>query len=191
MRKKTIIRLIPITIPAVIIAVILISILPSSLRTQDKRQTKAMSTSEEWFFQQEDYIEELGAYSEGLDYSVAAYVSGESSLSVFSSELDALKRQIWLMRMDYENTMKEKRIVFSAYDQVLQLGCEDIHGCYISISNMLDEITAAIISPEQVLYISISYADEIQNHISGYRASRMILYGMDGQVTYATPEIRP
>ena len=171
MRRKILIRLILITIPAAIFAVILISILPSSLHTQNERQSTVMTSAGEWFALQEDYIEELGAYSKGLDYSIAAYVSGKSSLAVFSSEVDALKRQIWLMRMDYENTMKEKSIVFSAYDHVLQLGCEDIHGCYISISNMLEEITAAIDSPEQVLYVSISYADEIQSHISGYRAS--------------------
>lgn len=128
-------------------------------------------TGDEWVIMQMDYMDDLDAFTKGMDEVYTLYVSGGITAEDFLTEVRVLKQQNLIMQNVYETEKEKNPILPDSYSSIAQKGIQSIEDMRNIFTNILNESTdeeGNALSQEEIAYLYISYNDELKTDLASY-----------------------
>ncbi len=128
-------------------------------------------TGDEWVIMQMDYMDDIDAFTQGMDEVYTLYVSGGITAEDFLTELRLLKQQNQIMQQVYESEKEENTILPNSYSSIAQKGIQSIEDMRNIFTNILNESTdedGNVLSQEEIAYLYLSYNDELETDLASY-----------------------
>lgn len=128
-------------------------------------------TGDEWVIMQMDYMDDIDAFTKGMDEVYTLYVSGGITAEDFLTEVRVLKQQNLIMQNVYEAEKENNPILPDSYSSIAQKGIQSIEDMRNIFTNILNESTdeeGNALSQEEIAYLYISYNDELKTDFASY-----------------------
>ena len=128
-------------------------------------------TGDEWVIMQMDYMDDIDAFTKGMDEVYTLYVSGGITAEDFLTEVRVLKQQNLIMQNVYETEKEKNPILPDSYSSIAQKGIQSIEDMRNIFTNILNESTdeeGNALSQEEIAYLYISYNDELKTDLASY-----------------------
>lgn len=128
-------------------------------------------SGDEWVIMQMDYMDDIDAFTKGMDEVYTLYVSGGITAEDFLTEVRVLKQQNLIMQNVYESEKENNPILPDSYSSIAQKGIQSIEDMRNIFTNILNESTDAdgnALSQEEIAYLYISYNDELKTDLASY-----------------------
>lgn len=128
-------------------------------------------SGDEWVIMQMDYMDDIDAFTKGMDEVYTLYVSGGITAEDFLTEVRVLKQQNLIMQNVYESEKENNPILPDSYSSIAQKGIQSIEDMRNIFTNILNESTdeeGNALSQEEIAYLYISYNDELKTDLASY-----------------------
>ena len=170
MKKRTLKRILKISIPIIIIGVFI------STFFMHFKKDKGM-TGNEWMMLQTDYIDTLTAYTVNMDEVYALYIAGDMPVTNFITEYALLENEWDVMDAAYEKFLQANTITPGTHSYASQKGEEAINLLRTNIKDILTSTKNenSVISTDKMLYMYLAHKQQAQVYLAQYAVSYMII----------------
>lgn len=152
-------------VAAVLLAAILLFVLGACKKEQN------YVTGDQWLITQKECLEDIKAFSEGMDEVFTLYSIGAISDQDFVIELSILSSQYDILIAKYEKLKAENPVKEGSHTYYSQRGTEAIQKCYDIMGKLLESPyneDYKLYPPNEVAYRYMSYHSEINNALAEY-----------------------
>ncbi len=128
-------------------------------------------TGDEWVIMQMDYMDDIDAFTKGMDEVYTLYVLGGITSDDFLTEIRVLKQQNLILQKVYEAEKENNPILPDSYSSIAQKGIQSIEDMRNIFTNILNESTdenGNVLSQEEIAYLYLSYNDELKTDLASY-----------------------
>lgn len=128
-------------------------------------------TAEEWIVKKYELIDQLSAFSSGLDDVVSLYSVGSISAQDLSNEIYIAKTQLAIMEKLYDQELEEHPIKTGTHTVETKCGMDGldlIWGAYEELLDQMDQVCEASGSANDIAYIYLAYREPITTGLFEY-----------------------
>lgn len=135
-------------------------------------------SGDEWLLKQDVYMDDLQAFSDGMDEVYSLYISGSISKEDFITELSVLKEQYAIIQANYEQAKRENPILPENYSYAAQRGVQGVENIRKILGNVLDnslDENGEPLSPAQMSYMYLACGQELSDSLADYLTAYQII----------------
>lgn len=139
-------------------------------------------TGNEWLVKQKVLLEDLSAFTEGMDEVYSLYLVGGISESDFLTELRLLKQQYAILNQFYAQLKNENPVKEGTHSYVSKRGSDAIANYYTILGEVIDNSVDEKGSPlkaDQLAYVYMAYQQQLTSALAEYTTA--IIWLEEGQ----------
>lgn len=139
-------------------------------------------TGNEWLVKQKVLLEDLSAFTEGMDEVYSLYLVGGISESDFLTELRLLKQQYAILNQFYVQLKNENPVKEGTHSYVSKRGSDAIANYYSILGEIFDNSVDGKGSPlkaDQLAYVYMAYQQQLTSALAEYTTA--IIWLEEGQ----------
>lgn len=141
--------------------------------------SKDTITGNEWLVKQEECIEDIKAFTEGMDEVYTLYITTAMPEEDFVNEVSLLYQQYKILLSEYEKLKKENPIEPESHSFLSLKGTEAIEQIYEELENIMlntFEKDGALLAPGKLSYVYLAYKQNLTYHLSEYMTAIALYY---------------
>lgn len=127
-------------------------------------------TGEEWFYQQEEYIDAMGTVAASLDNIVSLYINGNISETDYTNHVLIIQEEMTIISMTYNQHEKEYPVKVGTHSYDTKAGCEATKDCIKNMSSLIENCLNPEIyqDKDRLSYVYLAYNQPILDFLSIY-----------------------
>lgn len=128
-------------------------------------------TGNEWLMKQEVLLEDLSAFTEGMDEVYALYIVGGISSEDFLLELRLLKQQYAILNQFYTQLKNENPVKEGTHSYVSKRGSDAIATYYSLLGEVIDnsvDKNGTPLKADELAYVYMAYQQQLVSALAEY-----------------------